>query len=154
LGRVGIDRHIPVILSTHPRTRERLSGDDARYIPNNNVLLHDPFGMFDYIKLQLGALCCLSDSGTIHEDATILGITAVNVRNSQERPETYDTGNVLMSGTDEYDVIDTVRMAIEQATERHTTGRPFSCPPEYTVLDYSDRAVRVMHSVMKSRISG
>lgn len=147
LGNLGRTYHVPIIFSTHPRTKEKLSQKHNRFVPNNNVILHDPFGMFDYIRLQLGALCCLSDSGTIHEDAAILGITAVNVRDSQERPEAYDAGNVLMSGVNEDAIRETGRIAIEQASKM-----TFDRPQEYKVVNYSDKAIRVILSILNSAL--
>ncbi len=147
LGDLGRKYQAPTVFSTHPRTRDKLSQKDVRYVPSNNVLLHPPFGMIDYVNLQLGALCYLSDSGTIHEDAAILGITAVNVRDSQERPEVYDTGNVVMSGTDEESIQEAVRLVVEQA-ER---GAKFDKPIDYTGMNYSDKAVRI---ILSSRYGG
>ena len=142
LGDLGRDYHVPIIFSTHPRTKERLSHPSVRTVPNNNVVLHDPFGMIDYVNLQLGALCCLSDSGTIHEEAAILGTPAVNVRDSQERPEVYDAGNVVMSGTDGDSIKESVRLVVEQAK----AGVKFDRPMEYRDTNYSDKAVRIILS--------
>ena len=148
LGKLGSNYHVPVIFSTHPRTRDRLAQKHVRYVPNNNVLLHKPFGMFDYINLQLGALCCLSDSGTIHEDAAILGITAVNVRGSNERPEVYDAGNIVMSGTGEQEIAEAVRMVVKQSAD----GVKFDRPRDYMATNYSDKAVRVILSSQYGRV--
>jgi len=142
LGYLGKEYRVPIIFSTHPRTRDRLSQKGVQFVSNNNVMLHTPFGMIDYVNLQLGALCCLSDSGTIHEDAAILGITAVNVRDSQERPEVYDAGCVVMSGTDEESIKGAVRMVVEQAE----AGVKFDRPMEYRDTNYSDKAVRIILS--------
>jgi len=147
LGELGREYQVPVVFSTHPRTREKLAQKHNRFIPNNNVLLHPPFGMPDYVNLQLGALCCLSDSGTIHEDAAILGIPAVNVRDSQERPEVYDTGNVVMSGTDEASIVEAVRLVLKQAT----AGAKFDKPSDYMATNYSEKAVRI---ILSSRYGG
>lgn len=86
---------IPVIFSTHPRVKRRL--EELNIKGSKKIIFHLPFGMFDYIKLQKGAFCNLSDSGTIHEDAAIFGIPALNIRESNERQEAYDTGNVVMT---------------------------------------------------------
>jgi len=147
LGKLGRDYQVPVVFSTHPRTKEKLSQKEVRYVPNNNVILHSPFGMPDYVNLQLGALCCLSDSGTIHEDAAILGIPAVNVRDSNERPEVYDTGNVVQSGTSEESIAEAVRLVVKQAK----TEVRFDRPLDYTATNYSDKAVRIM---LSSRYGG
>jgi UDP-N-acetyl-L-fucosamine synthase len=142
LGDLGRGYKVPIVFSTHPRTRDQLSQKEVRFIPNNNVILHPPFGMFDYVNLQLGALCCLSDSGTIHEDAAILGITAVNVRDSNERPEVYDMGNVVQSGTDEESIKEAVKLVVAQAE----AGIKFDRPLDYVATNYSDKAVRIILS--------
>ena len=150
LSSLGHEYRVPIVFSTHPRTREKLSGKESGLASCDNVLLHAPFGMFDYIRLQQNALCCLSDSGTIHEDAALLGIVAVNVRTSQERPEAYETGNVIMSGVEPDDIQSAVRTAIQQDTD----GIRFDVPWEYQVTDYSNRAVRLIMSLVYGRRTG
>jgi len=147
LGAIGRSYKVPIIFSTHPRTREALSHEGVKFVDNNNVTLCEPFGMIDYIRLQQDALCCLSDSGTIHEDAAILGIPAVNVRDSNERPEVYDVGNVVMSGTDEDSIAEAVRLVVEQAK----AGVRFDRPLDYMATNYSDKAVRI---ILSSRYGG
>lgn len=142
LGELGREYQVPVVFSTHPRTKERLSHPGVRYVPNNNVILHSPFGMPDYVNLQLGALCCLSDSGTVHEDAAVLGIAAVNVRDSNERPEVYDSGNVVMTGTDSESIKESVRSVLKQVD----AGVKFDRPIDYIAENFSDKAVRVILS--------
>lgn len=142
LGALGRKYHVPVIFSTHPRTRKELSREGNKCASNNHITLHPPFGMIDYVNLQLGALCCLSDSGTINEDAAILGITAVNVRNSNERPEVYDMGNTVMSGTDEDSITESVELVVKQAK----AGVKFDRPLDYMGTNYSDKAIRIILS--------
>lgn len=142
LERIARKYDAPIIFSTHPRTSKEL--ESYQFVQNSQVILHKPFGMFDYIRLQQGALCNLSDSGTIHEDAAILGITAVNVRDSHERPEAYDAGNVIMSGTSEDAITEAVRVVVKQAEN----GVVFDMPSEYRATNYSDKAVRVILSMM------
>ncbi len=148
LEEIGNNLHIPVIFSAHPRTREKLSQqEEDTHTLSHQVIFCEPFGMLDYIRLQQGARCCLSDSGTIHEDAAILGITAVNVRTSQERPEVYDSGNVIMSGVGVDTIKETVRVAIRQAE----VGLRFSPPGDYIANDYSDKAVRIILSMIHAK---
>ena len=84
---------MPVLVSTHPRTRKRLDalGRDGR---PTGMTFHEPFGFLDYDRLQLNALCVLSDSGTISEESSLLGFPAVTLRDSIERPEALDTGAI------------------------------------------------------------
>ena len=140
LGGLGREYHVPVVFSTHPRTKDKLAQCHNKFIPNNNVILHSPFGMFDYVNLQLGALCCLSDSGTISEDSALLEITAVNVRDSNERPEVYDTGNIVQSGTDSESIKGAVKLVLGQVK----AGVKFDRPPDYTAENFSDKAARIM----------
>jgi UDP-N-acetylglucosamine 2-epimerase (non-hydrolysing) len=88
----------PLIISTHPRTRNRISQLNVKMSDLFNF--QKPFGMFDFVKLQKNAYCVLSDSGTIHEDAGIMGIPVLVVRESSERPEAFDNGNVILTGVD------------------------------------------------------
>ena len=78
-------------VSTHPRTRKRLEALPGWAAPDG-IIFHEPFGFHDYNRLQLGAACVLSDSGTIAEESTILGFPAITLRDSIERPEALDTG--------------------------------------------------------------
>ena len=96
--------------------------------------------MFDYIKLQKNAFCNLSDSGTIHEDAAILGIPAINVRETNERPEVYDTGNVIMSGVEQRSILN----AVEIVRKQYDKGIHFDSPYDYVGLNCSDRVVRLI----------
>jgi UDP-N-acetyl-L-fucosamine synthase len=129
---------MPIIFSTHPRTKKRL--DDLNLYADKNILFHKPFGMFDYIKLQKGAFCNLSDSGTIHEDAAIFGIPALNVRESNERPEVYDTGNIIMTGVNP----DKILYSIKVIRKQFEAGIKFNSPSDYNVLNCSDRVVRLI----------
>ena len=90
---------LPVVVSTHPRTRKRVEALAAD-IGAAEIRWMEPFGFHDYNRLQLGAACVLSDSGTIAEEASILGFPAVTLRDSIERPEALDAGSIMMTGLD------------------------------------------------------
>lgn len=134
---------MPVIFSTHPRTKKRI--EDLNLKNDSRIVFHKPFGMFDYIKLQKGAFCNLSDSGTIHEDAAIFGIPALNVRESNERPEVYDTGNLIMTGVDPETIFASVKLIRSQID----AGVQFGSPIEYQVKNCSDRVIRLITGLNK-----
>ncbi len=88
---------LPVIVSTHPRTRNRLEKLKLNVV-DKDIRFLKPFGFFDYNKLQINAFCAISDSGTISEESAILNFPAVTIRNSLERPEALDAGSIIMTG--------------------------------------------------------
>jgi UDP-N-acetyl-L-fucosamine synthase len=103
----------PVIVSTHPRTRKRL---DELMLGDFNSLIQfaKPFGFFDYIKLQMEAYCVVSDSGTISEEASLLNLPAITIRNAHERPEGMDNGTLIMSGLKKVRVLEAVKVIVSQ----------------------------------------
>lgn len=103
----------PVIVSTHPRTRKRL--DELKISKlNSNIQFLKPFGFYDYIKLQMAALCVISDSGTITEEASLLNLPAITIRNTHERPEGMDVGTLIMSGLKKDRVLDAINVIVKQ----------------------------------------
>lgn len=104
---------LPIIVSTHPRTKKRL---DTMNLGNLSPLIQflKPFGFFDYIKLQMEALCVVSDSGTITEEGSLLNLPAITIRNTHERPEGMDVGTLIMSGLKKDRVLDAVSVIISQ----------------------------------------
>lgn len=118
---------MPVIVSTHPRTRQRLEklGVDGL---DSRIQFLKPFGFFDYVKLQMEAFCVLSDSGTITEEASLLNLPAVTIRNAHERPEGMDEGVLIMSGLKSHRVLDAVRVATRQ---HNKAERAFRIVPDY-----------------------
>lgn len=130
----------PIVVSTHPRTRKRLDalgqrvGPEIRWLP--------PFGFHDYNRLQLSAACVLSDSGTLAEEAAVLGFRAVTLRDSIERPEALDSGTIMMAGLDVDNVLCAVRIALSDGP--HAA----SCPIGYEVSDVSSRVVRFIISTV------
>lgn len=138
LSDVAIDQDVPVLMSTHPRTRDRL----ARFglvIPDR-VILHEAMGFHDYIALQKSARCVISDSGTISEESAILGFPAVTIRDSIERPEAIDAGSIMTTGLDPTDVVDATRITIQQ----HEEHGPAPAPDEYQV---SNSSIRVLNTI-------
>ncbi len=129
----------PVLVSTHPRTRRRLEalGEEPE---GGGLTFHRPFGFFDYIKLQEQAHCVLSDSGSLTEEASILGFPAVTLREAHERPEGMDRGVVVMSGIKP----ERVAQAVELVTAHHREGRRAEPVPEYAGTDYARTVVRIV----------
>ncbi len=133
----------PLVITTHPRTRRRI---DELGMPDNDLFLfHKPFGIFDYVKLQKNAYCNLSDSGTIHEDAGIMGIPAVVVRESSERPEAYDAGNVILTGINSQQILQSIYIVRKQYDE----GIRFSTPFDYQITNVSDKVIRLIIGLNK-----
>ncbi|WP_031434441.1 non-hydrolyzing UDP-N-acetylglucosamine 2-epimerase [Methylomarinum vadi] len=122
----------PVIVSTHPRTRKRLI-ELKENIEHPLIRFVKPFGLLDYIKLQMSAFCVLSDSGTITEEASLLNLPAITIRNTHERPEGMDEGVLIMSGLKTERVFD----AIKVITNQHHRDKRV----KQTVKDYQGHAV-------------
>ncbi|MES2413911.1 MAG: UDP-N-acetylglucosamine 2-epimerase (non-hydrolyzing) [Pseudomonadota bacterium] len=104
---------MPVIVSTHPRTRNRIDKlDDVVFDPL--IRFSKAFGFFDYVRLQMGAACVISDSGTITEEASLLNLPAITIRNAHERPEGMDVGTLIMSGLKKERVLDAIQVVMKQ----------------------------------------
>jgi UDP-N-acetylglucosamine 2-epimerase (non-hydrolysing) len=129
----------PVLVSTHPRTEARIFSGNDSFAINPLVVFHRPFGFLDYNKLQMTSMCVLSDSGTIAEEASMLGFSAVTLRSSIERPEALDTGAILMVDVDPERVLAGVEWVLGKARESGT-------PPDYCILNTSERVVNFMLS--------
>jgi UDP-N-acetylglucosamine 2-epimerase (non-hydrolysing) len=141
----------PVLVSTHPRTRKRLDELGAGPL-NPLVQFAKPFGFFDYNKLQMDATCVVSDSGTITEEASLLNLPAVTIRNAHERPEGMDVGTLIMSGLKMEGVLDAVRIVLAQHDRKSRTMRlvedydagPVSKQVLRIVLSYTDYVNRTV----------
>jgi len=141
LNRLAIEYKLPVLVSTHPRTRKRLDSLRPTAI-DPLVSFMPPFGFFDYVKLQMSAKCVLSDSGTITEEASILNLPAVTIRNTHERPEGMDEGTCVMCGIGD-DIVGAVRLV----TSQHNPETPaFRLVPDYEPLNVSKKVARIVLS--------
>jgi UDP-N-acetylglucosamine 2-epimerase (non-hydrolysing) len=132
----------PVIVSTHPRTRKRLEAGGESF-DSALIRFAKPFGFFDYIKLQKSAFCVLSDSGTITEEASLLDLPAVMLRNAHERPEGMDEGVLIMSGLKPAAVLDAVRVVTLQ---HDRSQRVIPVVADYQAGPVSKQVVRVVLS--------
>jgi UDP-N-acetyl-L-fucosamine synthase len=129
---------MPVLVSTHPRTRKRL--DALRSDLPAGVTFSKPFGFFDYNALQLHARCVISDSGTISEESSMLGFPAVTPREAIERPEALDVGATVLAGSDPASVLAAVALVVGQW---EAGWRP-NMPEDYRITDTSQRVLRLI----------
>lgn len=140
LNRLVEEYGIPVIVSTHPRTRKRLEN-----MPGINmdplVQFLKPFGFLDYIQLQMNALCTLSDSGTISEESSILNFPAISIRNSMERPEAQDAGTIILTGFNIRVVMNSIKLVLK---EFELTGGYRKIADEYMIENTSWRVVKLI----------
>lgn len=131
--------NLPVVVSTHPRTRKRL--EDVTDIKINPLIQFlKPFGFLDYNKLQMCAKCTLSDSGTISEESSILNFPAISLRQSMERPEAQDAGTIILTGFEP----EVVLASIETAIKEHDQNIPKLVSPDYLVPDTSWRVLKLI----------
>ncbi|WP_426987630.1 non-hydrolyzing UDP-N-acetylglucosamine 2-epimerase [Pseudarthrobacter sp. Y6] len=144
LSSVGEKYQVPVLLSTHPRTRKRLETQPEEL--KSGVIMHPPFGFNDYVRLQKEALIVLSDSGTISEESSLLGFAAVTLRDFIERPESLDTGGIITSGLHKESILDSVDMTLQQIAEDDYVGAPV----DYGIGDTSRRVVNFIRSTAHS----
>lgn len=133
---------LPVIVSTHPRTRSRIDAAGG-FSADGDIRFMKPVGFLDYIKLQMHARCVVSDSGTITEEASILGLPAITIRNAHERPEGMDEGTLIMSGLDPERVL----LAIDTVTaQKSGQGPGLRTVPDYLTDNVSRKVVRIILS--------
>ena len=142
LNALAKESDLPVIVSTHPRTRKRLDDLGSDWGEDERIAFLKPMGFFDYVHLQQHAACVLSDSGTITEESSLLGFPAVTLREAHERPEGMDEGTVVMTGLDTARILDAVRIVRDQHAE---TG-PMRPVEEYQPANVSRKVVRIILS--------
>ncbi|PID27562.1 MAG: UDP-N-acetylglucosamine 2-epimerase (non-hydrolyzing) [Candidatus Cloacimonadota bacterium] len=136
---------LPVIVSTHPRTRKRLEMAEGITI-DERVKYLKPFGFMDYNCLQLKSKCAISDSGTISEESSILNFPAVTVRNSMERPEAIDAGTIIITGLIPEIVLNSVELVINEFEQRPEYQH--ICP-EYQIHNTSWRVLKTIVGTAK-----
>ena len=131
---------LPILVSTHPRTRKQL--DSLSYSDFDGFIFHEPFGYFDYNKLQLESKCVISDSGTISEESSIMGFPAVTLRDFIERPEAVDKSTILLASPGAPSIVESMRIAM---------GRNFSdtdLPQGYGEEDFSGSVMSFLFSTV------
>lgn len=142
LNALAATYNYPVIVSTHPRTRKRLDALKLGMV-SPHIQFLKPFGFCDYIKLQMEALCVVSDSGTITEESSLLNLPAIMIRNSHERPEGMDVGTLIMSGLKKDRVLDSMRVIIAQHDKIKRVMQPVE---DYEAIAVSKKVLRVVLS--------
>jgi UDP-N-acetylglucosamine 2-epimerase (non-hydrolysing) len=143
LNRIAELYQLPIVYSTHPRSRKRIEDRGFRFHPLIRQMR--PFGFFDYNKLQLNAFCVLSDSGTLSEESAILGFPAVLIRTSTERPEVLDKGTIVIGGTTEKDVLQATELSRAMWENREKTGFAL----DYVDDNVSVKVVKIIQSYAK-----
>ena len=140
LNSITREYNLPVIISTHPRTRKRIEKlHDV--IMDNRIQWLKPFGFFDYVFLQMNALCTISDSGTISEESSILSFPAISLRQSMERPEAQDAGSIILTGFNPQVVSDSIRYVI---SEFEQSPSYYGIVNDYTISNTSQRVLRLI----------
>ena len=136
---------LPVVVSTHPRTLIRLKELDLIKSSHSNIIWHKPFGLIDYIWLQKNSLCVVSDSGTIHEDASILNFPAIAIRKSTEKKESLEAGHVVITGLEPDDVLRSVDFLLNDKIKINE----LPMPSDYNVDNVSSKVVNIILSMNK-----
>ncbi len=132
---------LPIVLSTHPRTKEKLQKFHLK--THEKIILHEPLGFIDYCHLQTKAKVTISDSGSVSEEAVILGYKAITLRDSMERPEALEAGSILMSGINSGSLINAINFRLQSEVGQ-------SPPMEYSIQDSSLRTVNFILSTIQN----
>lgn len=128
---------LPVVCSTHPRTRAVMERFRVDAKANDQIQFHAPFGLFDFIALERNAFCVLSDSGTVQEECCIFKVANVTIRDVTERPETIECGSNMLSGAEPATLLRCVRTVLDQKAD-------WAVPPEYLVENVSRTVVKIV----------
>jgi UDP-N-acetylglucosamine 2-epimerase (non-hydrolysing) len=134
LNLVAESFQMPIICSIHPRTKSKIQ-ENNKLKMHPLVQFHEPFGFFDFVKLEKSAFCVLTDSGTVQEECCLFHVPTVTMRNSTERPETVECGSNCVSGVSAIQILSSVKVMTHEEKQ-------WSIPEGYSDLDVSDRVVK------------
>ena len=143
VNKIAEQYNMPLIYSMHPRSQKMIEKRNYKLHPLVRSL--KPFGFFDYNKLQKNAFCVISDSGTVPEEASILGFPAVSIRTSTERPEAFDKGAIILGGITGEDVLQAVELC-RSMWEHRDEVEPV---PDYHDTNVSVKVVKLIQSYTK-----
>lgn len=143
LNAVAEHFRLPIVVSTHPRTRMRLEALTDLQL-HSLIQWMKPFGFHDYNHLQMNSFCTISDSGTITEESSILGFPAITPRDAIERPEGIDESSILMTGVGSEAIIEGVQVVTRLFDERNATSQSHPVPGSYQIRNTADRVLLVI----------
>jgi len=134
--------NLPIVFSTHPRTKEKLK--KIKINKSSKINFVKPLGFFDYVKLQKNSFITLSDSGTLSEESSIINFPSVSLRTSTERPEAIDYGTMVIGNIDKDSIIQSVDVSLKLFKKGYK-----QIPDGYNVLNSSDRVVKIIQGYTK-----
>ncbi len=134
---------MPIIVSTHPRTKARI--EQFKFSAGSAVRFLEPFGFPDFVQLEKNAFCTLTDSGTVQEECCILHVPNVTIRDTTERPETIEAGSNIISGIGTESIVRAVKVAVER-------GCSWNAPSEYLARSVSDTVINIVLGYSESRV--
>ena len=137
-----VDKYrIPIIFSTHPRTRKKL--ENSEYTINQNIIFLKPQSFSNYLNLQVNSKTVLSDSGTINEESSILNFPALNIRETHERPEAMEETSVMMTGINQDRIIQAMEVLLFQ---KKNQNRTLNIVEDYNIDNVSEKILRIIIS--------
>ena len=143
LNSIAARYEMPVVVSTHPRTRKQLESLQEEIQLDSRIQFLKPLGLLDYVSLQMQSFCVVSDSGTISEESSILSFPAVTIRQTHERPEGMDEGVLIMCGLKSKRVLEAIDVVTQQFDPIH---RAFRMVEDYQQENVSKKVVRIILS--------
>lgn len=130
-----ISEKYPTVFSVHPRTRDKMKKFGVK--TSRNVIVSEPFGFFDFVKLEKNAMCVISDSGTVQEETCIFQVPAITIRKTTERRETVECGSNILCGTDYNDILEAFNIIIKKENK-------WIAPSDYLVNNVSDIVINIL----------